>query len=112
MQILGQIWLQFNSPACLRTGRALFRFKPLKIELQPRLQGLLTINTCANCIGGLEECLSNWLNRTKLRPQETAFGQKRSPLAVAQLDRSSHIKVEFALNGLGEFYNVQLRTAK
>ena len=41
-----------------------------------------------------------------------AFGQKRSPLAFAQLDRSSHIKVEFALNGLGEFYNVQLRTAK
>jgi hypothetical protein len=41
-----------------------------------------------------------------------AFGQKRSPMAVAQLDRSSYIKVEFALRGLGEFYNDHFRTAK
>lgn len=62
--------------------------------------------------GGLLQVPTAFNGRYVEFVQSSAFGQKRSPLAFAQLDRSSHIKVEFALSGLGEFYNVQLRTAK
>lgn len=62
--------------------------------------------------GGLLQVPTAFSGRYVEFVQSSAFGQKRSPMAVAQLDRSSYIKVEFALRGLGEFYNDHFRTAK
>ena len=62
--------------------------------------------------GGLLQVPTAFSGRYVEFVQSSAFGQKRSPLAVAQPNRSSHINVEFALIGLGELYNGHLRTAK